>query len=83
MGILHRRPARHFVDYHVKNDTKLIKWIKHHPVIYDKSHKYHGNKQEQEKIWECIAKGLNKTGMYFYFPILFRYLPYYITLCFS
>lgn len=62
MGRIHYRSVR-YVDSRVKSDGKLLRFVKLHPAIYDKNHKFHRNKQEQEQIWKYIASCLEKPGM--------------------
>lgn len=61
MGRIHYRSVR-YVDSRVKSDSRLLRFVKLHPAIYDKNHKFHRNKQEHEKIWKHIANGLQKSG---------------------
>lgn len=65
MGKIYNRTVR-YVDSRVKNDSKLLKFVKLHPAIYDKNHKFHRNKQEREKMWKYIASSLQKPGMFFF-----------------
>lgn len=61
MGKIYNRTVR-YVDSRVKHDSKLLKFVKLHPAIYDKNHKFYRNKQEREKIWKYIATCLQKPG---------------------
>lgn len=68
MGRIYNRSVR-YVDSRIKSDSKLLKYVKLHPAIYDKNHKFYRNKPEQEKIWRYIASCLGISGKITYTDI--------------
>ncbi|KAJ8963328.1 hypothetical protein NQ318_018799 [Aromia moschata] len=61
MGRIHPRSIV-FVDSQVRKDSRLVRWVKLWPIIFDESDPLHFDAVERRKIWEIIAENLQSTA---------------------